>query len=48
MQQFSAADDEEAVARARKMVNGASEVETFDLWEGERRVVAPAKKKLRR
>jgi hypothetical protein len=47
VQRFSAADDKEALAMAHEMIDGASAVAAFDLWQGERRIVgaAPSMKK---
>ena len=36
VQRLSAETDEEALSMARDMVNGASAVASFDLWQGER------------
>ena len=43
VQRLSAATDKEAMSIARAMVNRASAVSKFDLWEGERHIegVAP-------
>jgi hypothetical protein len=40
---LSAADDGEALARAREMVSGATGVATFDLWDHERRIHGSAR-----
>ena len=44
---FFAETDKEALLMARDMVEGASAVARFDIWQGERRVegVAPTMKK---
>ena len=38
VQRFFAEDDKEALSMARDMVDGASAVARFDLWQGERRI----------
>ncbi len=47
---LSAADDQEAVAQARAMVQGASGVASFDLWDDGRRIegAVPRREKPRR
>ena len=50
VQRFSAGTDDKALSMARDMVQGASAVARFDVWQGERRIegAAPTMKGKRR
>jgi len=48
VQKLSALDDEEALAVARETVKGHSEIASFDLWEGPRKVNAETRKRRRK
>ena len=42
VQRFSAETDKEALAMAHDMIDGASAVARFDLWQGDRRIEGTA------